>query len=320
MKNPKRFVILGALFLWLFSGCGEQPAGGTQVDIDGKADVYGEPTDTTRDSCVVSSTPPCLAEDPVLVESTLTEWTSQLNAIGDATDVAPPFGITECRWVHEVQGAVLCGSYRLETMNQMLARATMYIEGMVIGYRGDVVSTDDPINNEAAVSIAGHDLRSEDLLGFYDAVAQACEIDTRMCLTEHEQAMHDLLMDVEQNFGAFVIVTFAIESPMSPHEVVGHEILHAQYFLNDTFRGAVDTYWAQLETLEQEPIVEVLGRYYDPGDDLLMRNEFQAYILQPGAERSVLGRFVPTYREPLALALQQAGSPPVQCEIAEGWR
>ena len=318
VRNAAARLLCPILVLWLAAGCvGTSGGGGTGGD--GKADGFFDPSGATRTMCAASEASPCLADDPVRVESALSEWTEQLAAVGDVADANLPLGLTECRWVFEVQGALLCGVYRLDAMNGMLARATMYIEGMVIGRRGEIVSTVDSVNETAARSIGGHDLRWEDLTGFYDAVADACLTEEPMCLTPSEAAMHDLLERAAEVDGDLVVIAFAIRSPLRPYAVVGHEILHAQYFLEPDYREAVDLYWANIPADERQQIVDLLAQDYDAEDELLMRNEFQAYILDPIAHSNLLEDFVDAHQEPLTAALVSAGTPPVHPEPEPAW-
>ena len=58
----------------------------------------------------------------------------------------------------------------------------------------------------------------------------------------------------------------------------------------------------------------VLGQHYDASDELLMKNEFQAYILMAGAESSELAGFVSKYRNPLSKRLVDNGVVPIQVQ------
>jgi hypothetical protein len=96
-----------------------------------------------------------------------------------------------------------------------------------------------------------------------------------------------------------------------------HEILHAQYFNDVNFRNTVDKFWNELSVKERDELRSVIGTQYDASDDFLMRNEFQAYILQPGGDSPnvLLSKFVPHYRTKLIERLESAGVKPIQVNL-----
>lgn len=111
----------------------------------------------------------------------------------------------------------------------------------------------------------------------------------------------------------FVVISFAKQSRMHWTDVVTHEILHAQYFNVELFRQITDAFWAEEVSPEDKKLIlSALDEIYDTSDELLMKNEFQAYILMTGAERNLLNEFVDKYRGPLMEKLKNAGIMPLQ--------
>lgn len=251
--------------------------------------------------------------DPVSVENgELAAW-MQTFENGPKSNSAT--GDTECREVEELKNAFLCLSYDQETMNSALTRASLSIEGIGGVEKGTVISLENNGYQYYKRRIGGHDLKGTDLAEFYSAIEKECTVDSQKCANEYEKEWYEqfILPTLDKSDGEIVIVTFAIQSSMSADAVVTHEILHAQYFLDEAFRNVIEDFWANELTGDQRDQVRAtLGRHYNPADELLMRNEFQAYILMAGAEYKMLGRMVDMFRSPLMDALSRQGKSPLQ--------
>ncbi len=70
--------------------------------------------------------------------------------------------------------------------------------------------------------------------------------------------------------------------------LLSHEAWHAAFFLNESYRTAVWSYWRALPAGERARIRKALSTIYDPSDETLMVNEFQAYLQQMGGEEAAL--------------------------------
>jgi hypothetical protein len=258
---------------------------------------------------------------PLKVETGVPAWDLEYGQKVEKMTAAksyPADGYTECRETEEIRSAYLCISNTQKGMNSSLGRASAFIEG-VGGPRGELVKQTDPTYVSYKTRIGGHDLRGADLLRFNDAVVEACaksKDDPAYCYNAYEKDIFEnFILPRAKKDPNFVVITFGHTSNMDWREVVTHEILHAQYFIDPKFRAIADQFWNDaLEDEDRAEVRDALSAYYDPEDELLMRNEFQAYMLMAGAENNLLREFVSRYRKPLFVDLAKAGIKPVQVQ------
>lgn len=255
------------------------------------------------------------------VESDIPAWTKSFNA--NVQDLLrknsyPAEGYVECRTIVEVTETFLCQSYTRREMNSALGRASFFIEGLGDpSNRGQLKRLDDPTYNSYKDLIGGHDLRGSDLLPFYQQVEAQCASshqDPQICADPQERDLfQSLILPQAQMLPNFVVITFDNESGLQWKLVITHEVMHAQYFNQPIYRAVVDSFWDhEVPETDKQKIRSQLGQYYDSTNELLMKNEFQAYILMSGAQFSELANFVSTYRAPLMKRLQDKGVTPVQ--------
>jgi hypothetical protein len=270
-------------------------------------------------SCLLDGTSPCVSAASVHLDRELIAWSDWIGDYGAAHGDAHPLGVTECRWVAELDSVLLCGSYDRRAMNPPLARAAIFIE-----VRPQVIDRADRFYARYAAQVGGFDLRKDhpdpaqpDLLRYYAELDRACAADAALCADAPERAMRALLERAWAGKPGFVLVTFAHEGSIADDEVVSHEILHAQYFTTPAYRDAIDAYWRGLTDVQRGVIRATLAGLYNPGDDELMRNEFQAYVLMSGAERARLARFVDAHRAPMIALLAARGAAPIIVERRE---
>jgi len=219
---------------------------------------------------------------------------------------------TTCAKVKEVKGAILCNSYQRKVMNQMFARASIFTEGVFGREKGSLLATDDRLLSTRARKIRGHDLKKEDLEKFLIAVIKKCKENSNYCLNSAEKQIFKLLTPFINSNDPFVVITFASDGTASYDVIVGHEILHAQYFLEENYRESVNTFWKAMTNKEKKRIRKTLSDVYNKEDEFLMINEFQAYILQSTAYRGKLRKYVTKYRERFMQALQWKNIEPLQ--------
>jgi hypothetical protein len=265
-------------------------------------------------SCLLDGTSPCVSAAPVRLDRELLAWSNWIGSYSGQHEHRHPLGVTECRWVAELEQVLLCGSSDARAMNPGLIRASIFIEVRA----HTVISVSDPLFLRYGMQVGGFDLRKDhpdpqrpDLLHFYAALDRACAANRADCPTPHEQAMRALLERAWADKPNFVLVTFAHRSAIPDDEVVSHEILHAQYFTTPAYREVVDAYWAGLTDAQRADVRTSLGGFYNVSDDELVRNELQAYVLMSGGERASLGRFVPVHRAPLLDRLAARGVAPL---------
>ncbi len=268
-------------------------------------------------SCLLDGKSPCVSPVAVRVSDGLLAWATWIGDYADTHASEFPHGLTECRWVAELDHVLLCGSSDLQAMNPPLLRSSMFVEQRP----GVVVKHDDPQFLDLVERIGGFDLLEHqpdpsrpDLAHFYAALDVACASDRTMCADEPEQEMRTLLEHAWAGKPNLVLVTFASHSRIPVDETVSHEMLHAQYFTSAPFREVVDAYWAGLASAARDQVRAMLSPPYNGKDDELMRNELQAYMLMSGAETAHLRWLVGKHRAALLAKLAASGVTPIQVE------
>jgi hypothetical protein len=221
------------------------------------------------------------------------------------------FRTIACAEIEEIRGTVLCLFDDIVTGNLAFYRAATWIEGSRSAAAGHFVPNysvyADALKPPGAY-VDGVDLPFHDLKAYYDAALAACANDKSVCLNAHETALFEkFLMPLQRQRGDYVILGTSYGKPA----IIGHEILHAQYFLFPKFRAVVDCYFeVRLSEKSRQDVIADLAESYDAKNPFLMRNEFQAYLLQEG-ETSHLPRLRATDRRSLLQALHDAGNFPV---------
>lgn len=102
--------------------------------------------------------------------------------------------------------------------------------------------------------------------------------------------------------------------------VLTHELRHALYFLNDRYRGAVNQVWhRRLDRTDRQAIRRALTLAdYDPSDETLMRNEFQAYVLAESRPyEQTLRRLAD--RDPSGIIARYLKQRPGRVQLLRGW-
>jgi len=216
-----------------------------------------------------------------------------------------------CAALAEIPTTVLCLFDDIVTGNLLFYRAASWIEGsraaparhFVDGYESYADAL-KPVPR----TVDGFDLFWPDLKAYYDAALAACAQDRAACLNRFESAVFErLLLPLAAERGNFVL----LGAGYGRTAIIGHEILHAQYFLFPRYRAVVDCYFDRvLPEAAREEVRRDLGADYDIANPFLMRNEFQAYLLQEG-ETQHLPRPRRSYRASLIETLRQSGGFPV---------
>lgn len=291
---------------------------GSPVGVAGAAGAAGAATTATAQvpwrSCLLDGVSPCLSAAPVRLERELIPWSDWIREYAADHHDEHALGVTECRWVAELEQVLLCGSYDRLAMNPPLTRAAIFVELRP----HTVIDKGEPIYAQQLAQVGGFDLLKDhpepaqpDLLHFYAAVDRACPAQAALCLDEPERAMRALLERAWADKPRFVLVTFAHVGWIPDDEVVSHEILHAQYFTQPAYRRAIEAYWRGLTEVQRARVRASLAGSYNASDEELMQNEFQAYILMSGAERSGLAGFLDEHRAPMLRLLAERGLAPL---------
>jgi hypothetical protein len=252
----------------------------------------------------------------IVISDHANSWHSEYKSIVDhmkANGTYPADNYTECRPVSEISQVYLCQFNTILGMSNALNRATAFVEG-VGGTKGHVMSQTEYRSSLSHTIIVGHDLQGKDLLRYSAEATKACHprVSEDFCARKVEK-------DFFENFVKpmiaihpdFVVIAFANQDS-GWKDILSHEILHAQYFNVQTYRDTVDGFWHGLTTSQKNEIVERLSILYDTSSEYLMRNEFQAYLLQAGAESWMFADLLDLYRKPLIKMLESNGHSPIQ--------
>jgi hypothetical protein len=266
-------------------------------------------------SCLLDQAGPCVSDVPVRIGSEFVAWADWLAAHALERADHHPLGLTECRWVVELPEVLLCNSADAQSMRDALARASMFVEHTP----RVVVRPSHWKYRRLVTSVGGYDLEKHhperpDLLEFYAAVDRACPTDRSRCLLPAEHAMRELLERTWPDRPRFVLLAVGGGEPMQDDAALSHEILHAQYFLDERYRATVDTYWNELPGSVRDEIRTQLARHYNAADDYLLRNEFQAFVLM-SRPRGLLRTFAWDHAGPLRASLAAAGVPPIAVDL-----
>ena len=137
-----------------------------------------------------------------------------------------------------------------------------------------------------------HDYRPEDLADFFNLADK-----TDFPLYKEEEMLKDILLesriillDSEGLYlpGRGAIISISRESsPVLRERFLIHEASHGLYFTSGDYRDYVLSVWESLDEEDRGMWRFFLGWYgYDPADEDLMVNEFQAYLVQQRSEEA----------------------------------
>jgi len=174
---------------------------------------------------------------------------------------------------------LVTADYRIQ--DDYLKRLAFFVEKT--GYRGRLV----PDSEMAALhGWNAHDYSAPDLARFFTQAAaesfslNPSEIELRDRLTAAGILVPRGVDSWDPGTGA--LVGISAQSPPALRAVLFvHEAFHGLYYTSPEFRAGVKTAWNTLSAGAQRAFRSFLAAsQYDPGDEALMVNEFQAYVLQ----------------------------------------
>lgn len=195
-----------------------------------------------------------------------------------------------------------CADYAVQ--DRFFRRLAFFVEKR--GFRGTLLS-DRELKGRHGWN--AHDYRTGDLADFFNRVEEA-----DFPLYEEEWLLLEILLEtglLRQEEGRYVggpgaVLSFSLESPPRLRErFLVHEATHGLYFRFEEYREFVRSVWEGLAEEDRRLWRFFLGNYsYDPEDEDLMINEFQAYLLQQIPEHTP-GYFDLRLRNLLGLHPQQ---------------
>jgi|GEM_PF-3560417 len=259
-----------------------------------------------------------LLPDPIDVEDGIHAWREKIHAAGGAMvkdDALSDAGYTECAEAKQIPGTYVCLSFFAIDMNRIFGRASVYAEGGFGRPRGSFPADSDADVRKLNLLVEGQDLKSEDLTAFFDGMRARCARGERSrCLNRAESLFYETVFrPAAAKYPRFVFLSFASQSFDSYQSNLGHELLHAQYMLRPEFKETIDAFWDALPEPDKAGVRKILDQNaYDPHDEYLMRNEFQAYVLEPESDEDLLKEFVPKYAPALTRALAARGLSPIR--------
>lgn len=214
-------------------------------------------------------------------------------------------GLMQCVELKELEGALLCAANKKVFMNQAFGRAALFSEGSAGVQKGQVFELAS--KEVLAVSeVLGHNIPSSELKGFWEALAKSCAPSQSCTSPEEVELFEKVLIPMSVKRPQFIAITYAFDAEWSM--ALSHELKHAQYFLDSKFRQTTDRFWNEtVSEADRERIRTLLGQRYNHNDEAVMRNEFQAFLLEMRASENTLKEFVPLYQDKLIQKLQEAG-------------
>lgn len=157
--------------------------------------------------------------------------------------------------------------------------------------------------------VAGHNLPGPVLRDFFAATSEP--VDPSLAANEAERAVRETFVKsprLELLKDSFYLIGFSIQTMKDQKGVISHEVFHALSFLNADYREVVRGFWREHVSAEDRAaITNEIGLAYNVDDEDLVIDEFQAYLVQSGAERDRMKTYVPKYRDALLSELRAAG-------------
>ncbi len=234
--------------------------------------------------------------DPISVEKDFVQWQQRILKMAEELKekgAYPRTGYMECAELQELKNAFFCIGDEKVHVNAAFARTSIYADGF--GANGKVkqwVSLNEPVVEKGKTQVSGHDIFGEDLRKMYESQKELCKKDKSFCLTVPEKELfEDFLPPLFKSKEPFVIIAFGIGGQrMKSSDIAAHEVLHAQYYLQDEFKKAVIEFYSEevIDSKEETQMKKAFEGTYNLNNPDLMVNEFQAHVLQTGAEKGKL--------------------------------
>ena len=132
-----------------------------------------------------------------------------------------------------------------------------------------------------------HDYRAADIGRFFATATRTTPRGPAPGLNQDERDLeamliHNGLLPVPSQGSQKVLLTIPRGiGPGTRRVLVEHELRHALYFIGQEYRNRCDSVWNALDRSDRDAITLTLSlQGYDPADSFLIRNEFQAFLLE----------------------------------------
>jgi hypothetical protein len=221
-----------------------------------------------------------------------------------------------CVQIAEATNVFLCMSYHHEILNGTMWRFSIFSEGFSTVKKRTVVSHDHPAGRYIQAFIGGFNTPGAELTGFFTAVKDS---DLSVQERAFKRAVYDRIIErIGGPSEEFYVVSIPMTGPGTTtfFDTASHELLHAQHRMTPAYKKIVTDFWNEEVTGEHRSIfTKSIAEIYDTSNLATVIDEFQAYLLQGGAEVGVYGsvgkyegvNFVEKYRTSLLKKLTQAG-------------
>lgn len=200
--------------------------------------------------------------------------------------------------------------YSRSHMTRTLIRASLFQDGGPGVVKGQIPPRNSQFMHESYEACRGLNLSGKALKAFFALAFSSNELLNQEELVFYHTLLKPLL-DKHPDGDFFLlganVVGFALDT-------FGHEINHGLFSSSEIYRGIVINFWKNVVTAEDRTtIAKILSDIYNPDDETLLIDEFQAYLLQPKVpvpQSDRLATFVAKYYGRLASELSVAGVPP----------
>ncbi|MBL7542855.1 MAG: hypothetical protein JNL11_03520 [Bdellovibrionaceae bacterium] len=205
-----------------------------------------------------------------------------------------------CAEVVEIPHSYICSFKTKTEMNNTLLRMGFFT-GTADGYvKGTLVSNSESALNMYKKVVGGHTLTSDDIIAF--RLAANASSNTSSKLNDQESDFYSNIItniSSQSTDSKYAIIAFANDA--SNYEViVGHEINHASFYLQPTYKKAAKQFWQNKVSHEDKiKIRSILSKIYNAKDDNIIVDEFQAYLTQLDEKNNPLAKFIPKYKQKL---------------------
>ena len=222
----------------------------------------------------------------------------------------------------EIPNTLLLIFDQMAIMNYSFMRPSIFIEGLSAHFgtrpihtpHGPIISNRHLVTGKLEQAAWGHDLRGIDLIRYWDTFDSIKRSHMRPLKDLHSQDKVALEGALRESLEPKIrenpdLNLAAVATDKGGRFVLSHELLHMIYFAIPEYREAIRKFWFDKVTPEhRRKIVTALstqGCRYNPNDEELMINEFQAYILGINAHMGNLAFALDPYFAQLRIALEQ---------------